>query len=125
MDKFIVKEFICCPFCGCNNVQAHILTIITCEDKLPVYTSGIDYDKNNNRKPTDYSIAGRLTAQFGDVTEAMSYPTKYECVGCHKIWDAQYGKFDLVKGNDGLYSFVKREYKQTKKGRKDEINSKT
>ena len=118
-NNFIARIFACCPFCGCNNVQATVSTIIRCERSQPVYTDGIDCINNDNEgdiDPTGNTLHELLSSAFGEITDASYYLTNFNCSSCGKRWSADWGDFKWVKGENGLYSFVKNE-ETRKKGK--------
>lgn len=121
-SNLITRKFACCPFCGCNNVQATVSTIIRCERSQPVYTDGIDCINNDNEvddEPTGNTLRELLSSMFGEVTDASYYLTQFNCSSCSKTWSAQMGDYKWEKGENGLYSFVKNEEIRKKgKGKK-------
>ena len=113
MTKDISHEPAECPYCKSQTVQVKITTTLSFQKICPVYKDG---------------IAGVNTDEVGDsfgemFGEPLNYPTRglaFTCLSCKRFWlpcDYQW-----VKGDNGIYSFVKNEKKTHKKGKKHENN---
>lgn len=108
----VVRELACCPFCGCKNLQATVMTIISCKRNQPVFTDGIDCINNDNEgdEPfTGNTLGEMISSAFGEISSANYYLTSFNCSDCGKKWFncSEIGDYKWVKGENGLYSFVK------------------
>lgn len=102
----LAHENACCPFCGCKDIWVTVETIISCiQQKCPVYTDGVDY--SDDKPLVGNTLGEMISSQFGEVKSCNRYLLMFNCDGCGKKWDAEFGEYKWVKIDNGLYSFVK------------------
>lgn len=100
-----IKDPVECPFCGEKTVTARVSTTYYFVAEHQMYKDGVDMDGD-----TMGQIIGDMTC-----TPVIKYAS-FRCESCGREWSPL--DYAPVKDENGMLSFVKREKKIKRKGKK-------